>query len=101
MIIIIYTGTGPAGPFNQALGWRWCIYVTDWTAAVMASYLWASVLSVLNPTVYPLDAIAWFLHDITGKISIHTSSSYHHPHHDHDHHHHHYYYYHDHDHHHL
>lgn len=48
----------------------WCIYVTDWTAALMGGYAWAAFLSTLLPHVRWLDAAAWFLHGIAAPLTV-------------------------------
>lgn len=49
---------------------EWCIYVTDWSAAVMGGYTVAALLSTLWPRISWLDAAAWFLHGIAAPLAI-------------------------------
>lgn len=48
----------------------WCIYVTNWTAALMGGYTWAALLAVLLPRVQWLDRAAWFLHSVAAPLTI-------------------------------
>ena len=51
-------------------GPEWCIYVTNWTAALMGGYAWAALLATLLPRVRWLDRAAWFLHSVAAPLTV-------------------------------
>lgn len=63
---VLYSALGGDGPPTS---W-WCVYVTNWTAAVMGGYAWGAFLAILIPRASFLDRATWFLHDIATPLSI-------------------------------
>lgn len=63
---ILYSSLGGDGPPT----WWWCVYVTDWSAALMGGYFWAAFLAMIFSRTRFLDTAAWFLHDIACPLSL-------------------------------
>lgn len=63
---VLYSSVGGDGPPT----WWWCVYVTDWSAALMGGYFWAAFLAIIFSRTRFLDTAAWFLHDIACPLSL-------------------------------
>jgi len=63
---VLYSSLGGDGPPTS---W-WCVYVTDWNAALMGGYFWAALLAMLFPRTRFLDTSAWVLHDVASPLSF-------------------------------